>query len=121
MAQRKVFNLDAMIAEDTPRFVVWQGAEYAVEGMTGHAYLKFARAKHGLELAQQSGDEAAQFEQNVTIITMVVPGLEGRREELLGLKLPQLTALTRFVMSEVEDQTAGATAATATSEAQPGE
>jgi hypothetical protein len=103
MADLKILNLDEILAEQTERVVIWQGVRYPVAGMTGEAYLKFLSKRKGLDKAQKEGDEAAQWEQNIAIIGIVVPGLADKRAELLALRLPVLTQLTQYIMAEFTD------------------
>jgi hypothetical protein len=103
MPTPKVLNLDEILAEQTPRTVIWQGHEYPVAGMTGEAYLKFLSRRKQLDKAQKEGDEVAQWEQNIAIIGIVVPGLADKRADLLALSLPTLTRLTSFIMEEFTD------------------
>ncbi len=102
MADTKILNLDEMLEAETKRVIIWRGQEHPVAGMTGYAYLNFLRARTNLDKAQKSGDEAAQFEQNLAIIGIVVPTLEAHRDELLKLNIQALTALVQFVIAEAD-------------------
>lgn len=106
MADTKILNLDEMLAAETKRVIIWRDQEHPVAGMTGYAYLNFLRARTNLDKAQKSGDEAAQFEQNLAIIGIVVPTLEAHRDELLKLNIQALTALVQFVIAEADVMTA---------------
>jgi hypothetical protein len=119
MADLKILNLDEILAAQTERVVVWQGIKHPVAGMTGEAYLKFLSKRKGLDKAQKDGDEAAQWEQNLAIIGIVVPTLADKRSEMLALRLPVLTELTKYIMAEFADE-AGESKTGGASE-QPGE
>jgi hypothetical protein len=111
MADIKILNLDEILAEQTERVVIWQGVRYPVAGMTGEAYLKFLSKRKALDKAQKDNDETAQWEQNLAIIGIVVPGLADKRTELLALRLPVLTQLTQYIMDEF-NEASGASGAT---------
>lgn len=115
MAETKILNLDEMLAEQPARLIVWRGQQHPVVGMTGEAYLKFMRARASLDKAQKSGDEVAQFQENLKIIGIVAPTLSDMEAELLKLSVQALTALVQFVMAESELSTPGGGGA------QPGE
>jgi hypothetical protein len=104
----QILNLDEILASQPERVVVWQGENHPVVGLTGEAYLKFLSARKGLDDAQKKGDEAAQWEQNLAIIGIVVPTLAGKRADLLRLRLPVLTKLTQYIMAEFEEEAAQA-------------
>lgn len=99
----QILNLDEILAEQSERTVRWLGVDHPVTGLTGEAYLKFLRERKGLERAQKDGDEAAQWEQNLRIIGIVVPTLAEKRTDLLTLRLPVLTKLTEFIMAEFQE------------------
>jgi len=104
MAETKILNLDAFIAEQPDRIVHWQNQDHPVVGMTGEAYLQFLHKRKALDDAQKKGDEAAQWEQNIAIIGILTPSLAAQRDALLKLKLPALTKLTAFIMAEMQEQ-----------------
>ena len=101
MADTKILNLDEILAEQERRVVIWNGVEHEIVGLTGAAYLKFLLSRKKLEKAQKDGDEGAQWDRNLDIITLVVPGIE--RDALLGLRLAILNQLAGFVMQEFSD------------------
>ena len=98
MADTKILNLDEILAEQERRVVIWNGIEHEITGLTGAAYLKFLLSRKKLEKAQKDGDEAAQWDRNLDIITLIVPGIE--RDNLLALRLAVLNQLAQFVMAE---------------------
>ena len=106
MAETKILNLDAILAEQERRVVIWNGTEHEIVGLTGAAYLKFLLSRKKLEKAQKDGDEAAQWDRNLDIITLVVPGIE--RDALLALRLAVLNQLAQFVMAEFSNMAAEA-------------
>jgi hypothetical protein len=120
MADLKILNLDEILAEQTERVVIWEGVRHPVVGMTGEAYLKFLSKRKALDKAQKDGDEAAQWEQNLAIIGIVVPTLADKRAALLALRLSVLTKLTEYIMTEFTDAGGKADQTGGASE-QPGE
>jgi len=114
----QILNLDEFIAEQPERKVVWRGQEHPVAGLTGLAYLKFLQAKGALDRAMEKKDEAAQWEQNLVIVGLLVPSLAALRDELLALKLSALNKLVSFIMAEMNED---APAAEAGVDAAPGE
>lgn len=115
--QATILNLDDILAEQPKRTIIWQGQEHEVVGLTGEAYLKFLRARKGLDEAQKKGDEAAQWEQNIAIIGIVVPTLAAKKVDLLALRLPVLDKLTKYIMAEFSEAALGAGELTTTGSA----
>jgi hypothetical protein len=105
MADTKILNLDEFIAEQPARQIIWRGQEHPVAGLTGLAYLKFLQAKGALDRAMEKKDEAAQWEQNLVIVGLLVPSLAALRDELLALKLGALNKLVGFIMAEMSEET----------------
>lgn len=99
----QILNLDEILAEQSERTVRWLGVDHPVAGLTGEAYLRFLRERKSLDKAQKDGDEATQWEQNLKIIGIVVPTLAAKKTELLALRLPVLTKLTEFIMTEFQE------------------
>jgi len=106
VADTKILNLDEILAEQERRVVIWNGTEHEITGLTGASYLQFLMGRKKLEKAQKDGDEAAQWDRNLDIITLVVPGIE--RFDLLGLRLAILNRLAQFVMAEFSSMAAEA-------------
>lgn len=110
MAEVKILDLDAMVADEPESRVKWKNEEHAVLGLTVETYL---RAQQLQRLAQDKGrSEDEQFGANLDFLFALVPSLIDRRHELLRLKLPAMQKLLEFVL-----EAAGFTTATGAAEA----
>lgn len=114
MADVKILNLDEILAAEPARSIVWDGQTYALAGVTGETYLKFLAQRKQLSDAEKRGDEADQWQRNLDLIALLVPGLAAKRKDLEALRLQVLMRLVQFVLAEFSEMTGGATG-------QPGE
>jgi len=114
MADVKILNLDEILAAEPERQIVWGGQTYALAGVTGETYLKFLAIRKQISDAEKSHSEADQWQKNLDLIALLVPGLAAKRGELAALRLQVLLRLVEFVLAEFAELTGGATG-------QPGE
>jgi len=102
MADKQIYNLDEILAEQPQRVVVWKGQEHEVIGATGENYLKFLSYQGQLNKAT---DEKAQFEMAMKLLGLLVPTLP--TDDVVRLDVSLIMKLVEFVSGRFAEAVGG--------------
>lgn len=109
--QRKVLNLDDIVAGTPQSVIVWRGEEHAVADMSVDTYLRYLQMEETLKGTMESTAPAQQMQLYLDIFALMVPSLP--LDDIKGQPLAVVTQLANFVMGVVSDLMGGDKEATA--------
>lgn len=99
--QARILNLDEILAEETPRSVVYKGQTYAIAGVTGEAYLRFLSKQTLINKAIESGDLEQQWKNSLEMLKFLAPELP--LDEMQKLPFRAFQQVVLFVMAAFQE------------------
>lgn len=103
--QRKVLNLDDIVAETPESVVVWRDVEHPVAEMSVETYLRYLQMEEKLKGTMESTAPAEQMQLYLDIFALMVPTLP--LDDIKRQSLGVVTQLANFVMGVVSDLMGG--------------
>lgn len=100
--QAQILNLDDILAQESPRTVVWKDVKYPLAGVTGETYLRFLSKQAQINKAMESGDLETQWGMSMEMLKMLAPSLPV--EELQQLPWKAFQQVVTFVMATFQEE-----------------